>query len=140
MPLMERFLFLLRVLWALPNTLLGLAIGGVGLCFGGRARVRGPAIEFYDGGVKWLIQRLPHGQFTLALTLGHTILGQTDASLDISRKHEAVHVRQYERWGPFMLPAYFLSSMYMWLTGRRFYRDNPFEREAYDADGGEQDA
>lgn len=30
MPLMERFLFLLRVLWALPNTLLGLAIGGGG--------------------------------------------------------------------------------------------------------------
>lgn len=26
------------------------------------------------------------------------------------------------------------------LIGRRFYRDNPFEREAYDADGGEHDA
>ena len=31
------------------------------------------------------------------------------------------------------------ASPYMWLTGRRFYRDNPFEREAYDVDGGEHD-
>jgi len=133
----DRFLFMLRVLWASPYTMLGLSIGGIGLCFGGRVRIRGRAIEFYDGGTKWFVQRLPHGQFTLALTLGHTILGQTDASLDISRKHEAVHVAQYERWGPFMLPAYFGSSIFMWLTGRRFYRENPFEREAYDVDGGE---
>ncbi|WP_278469096.1 hypothetical protein [Gimesia maris] len=136
---MDRLSFLIQVLWASPNTLIGLMIGGVGMCFGGRARIQGRVIEFYDGGTKWFIQRLPHGQFTLALTLGHTILGQTDASLEISREHELVHVRQYERWGPLMLPAYFLSSIYMWLSGRRFYRDNPFEREAYDADGGEQD-
>lgn len=135
----ECIYFLTRIFWASPNTLLGLIIGGVGLCFGGSARIRGRAIEFYEGGTKWFIQRLPHGQFTLALTLGHTILGQTDASLDISRKHENVHILQYERWGPFLLPVYFLSSVYMWLVGRRFYRDNPFEREAYDADGGEHD-
>lgn len=136
---MKRISFLILILWTSPNTLLGLVIGGVGMCFGGRARIRGHAVEFYDGGTKWFMQRLPHGQFTLALTLGHTILGQTDASLDISRDHETVHVRQYERWGPFFLPAYFLSSTYMWLVGRRFYRDNPFEREAYDADGEEHD-
>ncbi|QDU08733.1 hypothetical protein [Gimesia aquarii] len=135
----NRIVFITRVFWASPNTILGLIIGGVGMCFGGRARICGRAIEFYDGGTKWFVQRLPHGQFTLALTLGHTILGQTDASLDISRKHETVHILQYERWGPFLLPAYFLSSLYMWLIGRRFYRDNPFEREAYDADGGEHD-
>ena len=136
---LSTLLLSLRVLWASPYTIVGLLIGGAGLCFGGRVRIRGRAIEFYDGGVKWFIHRLPHGQFTLALTLGHTILGQTEASLDISRKHEAVHVAQYERWGPFMLPAYFISSAFMWLTGRRFYRDNPFEREAYNVDGGEHD-
>ena len=27
---------------------------------------------------------------------------QTDAALDISRDHEMVHVRQFERWGPLM--------------------------------------
>lgn len=131
---MATILLVLRLLWASPNTVLGLGIGGLGLCFGGRVRKRGRVIEFYDGGVKWLLHRLPHGQFTLALTLGHVILGQTDASLDISRDHELVHVAQYERWGPLMLPAYFSSSLYMWLTGRHFYRDNPFERQAYGTD------
>ncbi|MFT5522331.1 MAG: hypothetical protein ACI9G1_001658 [Pirellulaceae bacterium] len=131
--------FLMKITWASPYTIIGLTIGCIGLCFGGRVQIRGRAIEFYDGGTKWFIHRLPHGQFTFALTLGHTILGQTDASLDISRKHEAVHVAQYERWGPFMLPAYFLSSIFVWQMGRRYYRDNPFEREAYDVDGGEHD-
>ncbi len=124
------------VVWASPYTLLGIFIGSIGFLFGGRVRVVGRAIEFYDGGIKWFIHQLPNGQFTLALTLGHVILGQTDAALDISRKHEAVHIAQYERWGPFMIPAYFLSSVYVWLAGKRFYRDNPFEREAYDVDRG----
>ena len=30
----------------------------------------------------------------MAFTLGHTVFGQTDAALDISRDHELVHVRQ----------------------------------------------
>ena len=132
-----QILFLFCILWTSPNTALGLLIGGLGLCFGGKVRVRGRVIEFYEGGTKWFLHRLPQGQFTLALTLGHTILGQTDASLDISREHELVHVAQYERWGPFFLPAHFLSSLFMWMTGKRFYRDNPFEREAYDVDRGE---
>jgi hypothetical protein len=130
---------LVGVLWASPNTLLGLLIGGIGLIFGARVRRAGRAIEFHGGGVAWLLRCIPDGQFILALTLGHVVLGQTGASLDISRKHEAVHIAQYERWGPFMIPAYFLSSLAMWLIGKRAYRDNPFEREAYDIDGGEHD-
>ena len=77
---------------------------------------------------------MPGGQFTLAMTLGHTILGQTAAALDISRGHEAIHVAQYERWGPFLLPVYCVGSIYAWLRGGDVYRDNPFEREAYDKD------
>jgi hypothetical protein len=128
---------LLGILWASPYTLLGLCLGGVGVCTGGRARIRGRAIEFYGGGVKWFVTHLPLGQFTLAITLGHTILGQSDASLDISRDHEMVHVRQFERWGPLMGPAYLLASLVLWTSGRRPYRDNPFEREAYDEGGGD---
>lgn len=127
------------IIWALPYTLLGLLIGSIGLLFGGRVQVFGGAIEFYEGGIKWFIHQLPNGQYTLALTLGHVILGQTEASLDVARKHEAIHIAQYERWGPLTLPAYFLSSCCVYLLGKRFYRDNPFEREASDADGGEHD-
>ncbi len=127
------------IAWASPYSIIGLLIGCTGVIFGGRVRIVGPAIEFYDGGIKWFVHRLPHGQFTLALTLGHIILGQTDAALAIARRHEVVHVAQYERWGPLMLPAYLIASCYVYYTGKRFYRDNPFEREAYDKDGGEQD-
>ena len=129
----------LRILWALPNTLIGLCLGGIGLCFGGKVQLRGRAIEFYEGGTKWLIRRMPNGQYVLALTLGHTVLGQTAAALELSRSHEAVHIAQYERWGPFMLPAYFLSSVCMWCIGRRFYRDNHFEQEAYAIESGENE-
>jgi hypothetical protein len=124
------------IIWASPYTLLGLCLGGLGLCTGGRARIRGRAIEFYGGAVKWLVTHLPPGPTTLAFTLGHTILGQTDAALDIARKHEAVHIRQFERWGPFLGPAYLLASLAVWIAGGRPYRDNPFEREAYEKGGG----
>ena len=97
---------LAAILWALPYTLLGLFVGGVGLCTGGQARVRGKVVEFHGGGIKWLLGWFFFGQGALAFTLGHTVLGQTDAALDIARRHELVHVRQYERWGPLMGPAW----------------------------------
>ncbi|MGO9113589.1 MAG: hypothetical protein ACLP9L_30525, partial [Thermoguttaceae bacterium] len=102
----QTFITILAIIWASPYTLLGLLFGILGLCTGGHARIRGRVIEFYGGGVKWLLHRFPNGQFTLTFTLGHTVLGQTDAALDISRDHEMVHVRQFERWGPLMEPAY----------------------------------
>lgn len=128
---MHLVLRILAVLWASPYTLLGLLLGFTGLCTGGRARRRGRVIEFYGGAVKWLVERLPSGPFTLAMTLGHTILGQTSTGLDVARDHEMVHVRQFERWGLLMGPAYLGCSAALWLAGKRAYRDNPFERQAY---------
>jgi len=132
---MRVLLQIVAFVWASPYTVVGLLIGGVGLCTGSRVRLRGRVIEFYGGGLKRLVNQMPEGQFIMAFTLGHIIFGQTDAALDISREHELVHVRQFELWGPFMGPAYMLCSLYLWLTGRRPYRDNPFEREAYDQAG-----
>ncbi len=125
---------LLVYLWASPYTLLGLSVGGVGLMFGGRVRCRSGVVQFCEGPTKRLLHRLRDGQFVLAITLGHVVLGQTEAALDVSHEHELVHVRQYERWGPFFGPAYLLASLWLWFRGRDPYRDNPFEREAYDAD------
>jgi hypothetical protein len=134
---MRILLEIARFVWASPYTVLGLLIGLVGLWTGGHGRIRGRVIEFHGGAVKWLVRRLPTGEFTLAFTLGHTVLGQTPASLDVSHIHEMVHVRQFERWGPFMGPAYLLASLALWLAGKDAYRDNPFEREAY-AKGGDE--
>jgi hypothetical protein len=60
------------------------------------------------------------------------VLGTDRATLDAAREHERVHVRQYEQWGPLFLPAYFASSLWQLARGRRCYRDNWFERQAYD--------
>jgi hypothetical protein len=123
---------LLAILWASPYTLLGLLVGLVGLLTGGHGGIRGRVIEFYGGGVQWLLQQFFFGEGAMALTLGHTVLGQTEAALDISRDHELVHVGQFERWGPFMGPAYLGCSLILWLMRRRPYRDNPFERQAFE--------
>jgi hypothetical protein len=128
---------LLAMLWASPYTLLGLGLGIIGICTGGHVHIRGRVLEFYGGGIKWLLQQFFFGEGAMAFTLGHTILGQTDAALDICRAHELVHVRQFERWGPLMGPAYLGCSLVLWLMRRRPYRDNPFERQAYEQGGGE---
>ena len=87
------------VAWAFPWTAVGLLVGLLGMMTGGHARRRGPVIEFHGGMVTRFLPRLPGGQYAMAMTLAHAVLGQTSAALDVSRKHELVHVRQYERWG-----------------------------------------
>src|SRR5262245_50618047 len=125
----------LGIVWASPNSLLGLCLGVVALATCGRVRVVGRAIEFHGGLAAWLLERAaPLEGGAMAITLGHVILGRTAAALDVSRKHEWVHVGQYELWGPFFIPAYLLASLVLWLAGRHPYRDNPFERAAYRRD------
>lgn len=122
----------LLILWASPGSLLGLAAGVLALCTGGGARRIGATLEFHGGFVRWLLERRPFQ--AAAMTLGHVIIGRDEDCLDNSREHELVHVRQYERWGPLFIPAYLGSSLYLRLCGRDGYFENPFEREAYDAD------
>lgn len=119
--------------WASPNSLLGLIAGVAMLCFGGRVRRVQGCAEFSGG----LIESFGISPAVAcpyrAITLGHVILGTTESALDIAREHEQVHVRQYERWGPFFLAAYLISSLWQLLCGRHCYRDNYFEREAFRA-------
>jgi len=122
---------ILKYLWALPNTLLGLFFVPLTLLSGGRVRFERGAIEVYGGFTRFFLSRcLLVG--AAAMCLGHVILGRDRKCLDQSRDHEHVHVRQYERWGLFMLPAYFLSSFLAWRRGDHYYLGNRFEREAYD--------
>ena len=124
---------LLSKVWASPNTLLGLVVGYLGVMFfGGKAQKVDGCWEFHGGLVKWLLHLAPTGSGALAMTLGHCIWGQTESALDVTRLHEHVHVRQYGRWGPFFIPAYFTASLIAWLNGGNAYRDNAFEVEAYD--------
>lgn len=113
--------------WAAPNTALGLAFVALACSTGGRARVERGVVEAHGGILPAVLRRLlaPHG--AAAVTLGHTVLGCDALCLARFRTHEHAHVAQYERWGPFFLPAYFAASVSARLRGGHPYRDNPFE-------------
>jgi hypothetical protein len=119
--------------WASPNTLLGMIAGAAMLGLGARVRRVQGCVEFSGGFVGSFIASPATACPYRAMTLGHVILGTDANSLDCAREHEQIHVRQYERWGPFFLPAYLASSVWQLLRGRRCYRDNYFEREAFSA-------
>ena len=122
----------LRYLWTLPNTGLGLGFALLGRWIGGaRMQVCCGVVEVWGPGVRRLVEALaPAGRSVLAITFGHVVLARDRGALERSRTHEAEHVRQYERWGPAFLPAYLLASLSAALRGGDPYRDNRFERAA----------
>jgi hypothetical protein len=119
-----------KLLWALPCSLVGIALAAPVVAVGGRATYMQGALEVT------FHKRLSHcGNFTRSLsfrgiTFGHVILAVTEEELERLRAHEHVHVQQYERWGIFFIPAYLGSSLWQLLNGRRAYWDNYFEVEA----------
>jgi hypothetical protein len=117
-------------LWTSPNTLLGLAIGAIGLAMGARVQRGRNAIEFLDhpliarvgraamvfgNTIHYAPGRRPHERVRRYDRAGSVVLGE----------HERAH---YERWGPFFLVAYAIC----WLP---FVppRGNRFEHAADDA-------
>lgn len=121
-----------RYLWALPTSLPGLLFLPT-VVFGGRARIVRGVVEIHGPAVSFFLRRctLLRGG-AAAMTLGHVVLGCDQPTLDRTRAHERVHVRQAERWGPLFLPAYLLASALIYYRGGNAYLDNPFEREAFD--------
>jgi hypothetical protein len=120
-----------KYLWAAPYSCLGLLLGGVAALFGATAQLHAGALEFAGGKLGSLLARLPPRLSFSAITFGHVILGTDHATLAQMRRHEQVHVRQYERWGPLYIPAYLLSSLFELVRGGNPYLDNYFEKEAY---------
>jgi hypothetical protein len=120
----------LKYIWPLPWTAFGILLAWPAL-FGGTFRFRNGVIEAHGSMLKWLLARSTFGiGGAMGITFGHVIIAQDENALEISRTHELVHVRQYELWGPFFVPAYLLSSLIVFLQGGQPYKDNHFEREA----------
>jgi hypothetical protein len=122
----------LVVLWALPTTLLGLLLAGVALATGGHAALVDGVLEARGGWIRRALRRVAFARGGGAMTLGHVVLGTSRSALAATRAHERVHVAQCERWGPFFLPAYALASLWALACGAHGYRDNRFEREAFE--------
>lgn len=126
-------------LWAAPVSIAALPLAAIGSATGGRARILGGVLEVGGGILQPILARAVPGFAIGAITLGHVVLGASPEELEASRKHERVHVRQYERWGALFPLMYVASSLLALACGRRVYGDNAFEREAFRA-GGEIEA
>lgn len=117
---------LARLAWAAPASAIGAAAALLVLVLGGRGRRVAGVLEVA------LPRRLAESRAGrrlpfAAITLGHVVLGVSLEALDRWRRHERVHVRQFERWGAALLVAYPLESVWQWLRGGRAYLDNRFE-------------
>ena len=121
----------LRYLWASPNTAIGLLLVVPALVSGGRVRRVQGVLEITGRAVAWVLQHFPFSGPIVALTLGHVVLCADEEMLERWRSHELIHVRQYERWGSFFIPAYLFSSFAARLKGKDCYLDNRFEAEAF---------
>ena len=122
---------LFRYLWASPVTALGLVFVLPALFGKGRIKIVDGVIEIHGGLATWFLTRctpVPGG--ATAMTLGHIVLGRDQLSLDKTRSHERIHVRQCEIWGPAFVPAYLLASLWALIKRRDPYLGNHFEREA----------
>ncbi|QDU22580.1 hypothetical protein [Urbifossiella limnaea] len=108
-------------LWAAPVTLVGLPLALLAAATGGGVRARGGVVEVWGGAAGRLLRG------GAAMALGHVILARDAACLERSRRHELVHVRQYEQWGPLLLPAYWLVAMWLRWRGLHPYLDHPLE-------------
>jgi hypothetical protein len=114
-------------LWASPVSAVGLALALLAAATGGRMRLRTGVVEAHGGlPARWLRGGRWHSGGA-ATTLGHVILARDEATLERSRDHERKHVGQFERWGVFLLPAYWLTAAWLRLTGRDPYLDHPLE-------------
>lgn len=110
----------------LPAATLALLAGA----FGSALSWRDGVLEA-SGGVLAGLLRLAFPPMPIAaITFGHVILARTAADLARCHQHELVHVRQYERWGPFFPPLYLLASLAALGRGGHPYLDNRFEIEA----------
>lgn len=114
-PPLQRALIAVGALWTLPNTVIGLILGTLGLVVGARAHWR-PS--------EWALvfQNWPWGPGG-AITLGNVILhtgdsldcpcftyahraGHGDEAVVSLADHERAHVYQYMALGPLFLPLY----------------------------------
>ena len=123
---------MLRYLWAAPTTLIGVLLVPLAYLGRGRVAVIDGVLEASGGLLGGILRRctlLRDG--VSALTLGHVVLAQDLECATRTRDHERVHVRQYEQWGPFFLPAYLAASLWALALHGNFYRDNWFERVAH---------
>lgn len=107
--------------WAAPNSLVGALVAAT---TGGRPRWdEEHGCIVVEGGSRGSV-RLLRAMGLSANAIGHVVVSRFPTTPPNLLAHEAAHVRQAERLGPLLLPAY------LWWLARYGYRDHPLERGA----------
>ena len=123
---------LVRYLWALPNTLIGMLFVPFVVVTKGRMEIVDGVLEIRGRIIGTILRHcVPICGGALAMTFGHVVLGRDRAALAATRAHERVHVGQCEVWGPAFIPAYLLAALWGLVTGAGAYEGNYFERQAF---------
>lgn len=118
---------LIGYMWAAPVTAVGLVLAIAAKGSGGALQCRCGVVEAWGGLAGWLLRGGLLWDGGAAMTLGHVILARDQHCLNRSRDHELAHVRQFERWGPLLLPTYWLIKLWLRSRGYDPYLDHPFE-------------
>jgi hypothetical protein len=117
----------IKYLWAAPATAIGLCAGACAVVVGARFAVHTGVVEISLSQKSAFGVRLAACLPFSAITFGHVVLAKSEPAQHALRRHERMHVAQYERWGPLFLIAYPVESLLQLLRGRRPYFDNRFE-------------
>jgi len=118
---------LIGYLWAFPVTAIGLLFALVAAPSGGSVGLRNGVVEVAGGLVGRFLRGNRLWSGGAAFTLGHVIIARNVECLHRSRAHEMCHVRQFEQWGPLLLPVYWLIAASLWCRGYHAYLDHPLE-------------
>jgi hypothetical protein len=128
---------LLRYIWALPNTFLGLLFIPLAIIMKGRMEIVDGVLEIRGELISWILRHcVPLRGGAGAITLGHVVLGRDREALLASRRHERAHVRQYEILGLAFIPVYIMASIWALINGRGAYRGNYLEQNAVEQERG----
>lgn len=107
--------------WAAPLTFVGFVLSTLA---GTRPRWDDELGCWVSRGSRGPSRVAPTARSATANTVGQVVLAIQDDPSDTLLAHEAVHVRQGERFGVGLFP------LYVWLAARYGYRDHPLERAA----------
>jgi hypothetical protein len=126
---------LIKYVWTLPNTIVGLVFVPFAFWPRSGARLVKGVLELHGPLISRILQHVvPLRGGACAMTFGHIVVGRDRMSLDLTRRHERVHVRQCEIWGPAFIPAYLAAALWAHMTGTGAYAGNYFERQALGTD------
>lgn len=126
----------LGILWAMPLTLIGMALALPILMWRGRIhviRTGTPALMVSGPVADFMLSRHPFGPMC-AMAIGHLVIAEERGLTPQVLTHELAHVRQAACWGILFPIVYLAASAWAMMHGQDAYWHNVFEVAARQAE------